>query len=81
MVEKIVPGFDDSDMAELFDEMYEASTPPPGGFTSRNFADHGGISINKARQVLDKQVQQGKLEKKGMYPSPNGGSTYYYYKL
>ena len=81
MVEKIVPGFDDNDMNELFNEIYEASTPPPGGFTSRDFADHGEISINKARQVLDEQVRQGKLEKKGMYPGPTGGSTYYYYKL
>ena len=81
MVEKIVPGFDDSDMNKLFDEMYESSTPPPGGFISRNFADHRGISISKARQILDEQVRQGKLEKKGLYPGPTGGSTYYYYKL
>ena len=81
MAEKIVPGFDDGDMNELFDEMYEASIPPPGGFTSRDFADHKNLGIEQARSILDKQVQLGKLEKKGRFPGPTGGSINYYYKV
>lgn len=81
MVEKIVPGFDDADMAELFDELYKASSPPPGGFTSRHFADHKNIGIERARTILSEQAAQGKIERKGKYPGPTGGLIYYYYQV
>ena len=52
--------------------------PPKGWVTAKDFAQDTGLSVSRAREVLNERVAAGTMQA-GEYPAPNGRARALYY--
>ncbi len=57
---------------DFIKQIKEESQPPEGAFTVKMFTDDLGIGKDKARSLLAKQIENGRVKNVGRFSHPAG---------
>ncbi len=75
--------FPHQDYRDLIEELKASLLPPEGAFTQVGFTEDMGLTKDKAKRLLDDQVEAGVFERIGKYPQDGDGNGHpcYWYKV